>query len=87
MHQKQTPKDMETNIEKVKAAAAKFLKIADELNEKVSRYIDGSEAPEDTAAYMKVREADKEFIDAVNAAYEGNGYEYGLNYELAESFI
>lgn len=73
-------------IENVKAAAAEFLKIADELNEMVSAYIDGSDSKDAETAYLKVREADRKFIDAANAFY-GEGWTYGLNYELAESFI
>ena len=69
-----------------KALAEKFLAIADKMNEAVSRYIDGSNDPADAAAYRAVREADREFIDAIRAEY-GERYEYGLNYELAESFI
>jgi hypothetical protein len=33
-----------------------------------------------------VREADRAFIDAIREEY-GEKYEYGLNYELAESFV
>lgn len=73
-------------IEKVKAAAKEFLSIADELNEKVSAYIDGSDSKDAEEAYRMVREADRKFIDAANAYY-GEGWTYGLNYELAESFI
>lgn len=73
--------------EELKKAAKSFLDIADELNEKVSRYFDGSEKKEDEEAYWTVREADKKFIDALNSYYPGEGYEYGLNYELAESCL
>lgn len=66
--------------------AKRFLEIADELNEAVSRYIDGSNAPEDEKAYWIVRDADRAFIDSLRNEY-GESYEYGLNYELAESFI
>lgn len=77
---------MKNAEENIKFAAAEFLSIADKLNEKVSRFIDGSNAKEDEKAYWTVREYDKKFIDAVNAVYP-YGYTYGLNYELAESFI
>lgn len=77
---------MKTTIEQVKALANEFLTIADELNEKVSAYFNGSNDTEDIKAYEVVRMADKKFIDALNAYYE-DSYEYGLNYELAESFI
>ncbi len=77
---------MKANLNQVKEAAKKFIEIADELNEKVSRYFNGSESKDDENAYWAVREADKKFIDALNSYYE-ESYEYGLNYELAESFI
>lgn len=73
-------------LENVKELAKSFLAIADELNEKVSAYFDGSDKEEDANAYWMVREADKKFIDAVNEYYK-DSYKYGLNYELAESFI
>lgn len=72
-------------LENVKELAKSFLAIADELNEKVSAYFDGSDKAEDANAYWTVREADKKFVDAVNEYYE-DSYKYGLNYELAESF-
>jgi hypothetical protein len=71
---------------KTKELAARFLEIADQMNEAVSRYIDGSNAAEDENAYWMVREADRAFIDAIREEY-GEKYEYGLNYELAESFV
>lgn len=75
-------------LEGVRKAAREFLSLADELNTLVSAYIDGSCDVIAEDAYWKVRAADKKFIDAVNA-YEGEngGYEYGLNYELAESYL
>lgn len=77
---------MEATIYTVKEAAKSFLAIADELNEKVTRYINGSTNKDDESAYWVVREADKRFIDELNSYYE-ESWEYGLNYELAESFI
>lgn len=77
---------MNANLEQVKEAARNFLAIADELNENVSRYLDGSINKDDKKAYWKVREADKTFIDVLNSYYD-DSYEYGLNYELAESFV
>ena len=56
------------------------------MNEKVSRYFNGSNASEDVRAYDMVREADKKFVDGLNDL-EDERYEYGLNYELAESFL
>ena len=73
-------------IENIKSLAAKFLAIADELNEKVSAYIDGSNAREAEDAYYKVLEAEREFTNAANAYY-GEGWKPCLNYELAESFL
>lgn len=73
-------------VMKVARLAKKFLSIADELNEKVSRYFDGSNASEDVRAYEMVREADKKFVDALNELW-GERYQYGLNYELAECFL
>lgn len=75
-----------TTIETLRTLAANFLALADELNEKVSAYINGSNAKEDAAAYWAVREADKKFVDAMNDYYDER-YEYGLNYELAESCL
>lgn len=74
-------------IEQLKESAKRFLEIADELNEKVSAYINGSNKKDVEQAYWTVREADKKFIDNLNSYYPGEGYEYGLNYELAESFL
>lgn len=50
-------------VMKVARLAKNFLSLADELNEKVSRYFDGSNASEDVRAYEMVREADKKFVD------------------------
>lgn len=77
---------MKATLEQVKAAAKEFLAIADDLDEKVSRYFNGSENKEDKEAYWTAREADKKFIDKLNSFYE-DSFEYGLNYELAESFV
>lgn len=73
-------------VMKVARLAKNFLSLADELNEKVSRYFNGSNASEDVRAYEMVREADKKFVDSLNDL-EDERYEYGLNYELAESFL
>lgn len=74
-------------IEDVKKAAKKFLKIADKLNEGVSNYLCGSNNQQDFEDYFAVKQADKKFIDTVNEFYGCREYEYGLNYELAYSFI
>ena len=73
-------------VMKVARLAKKFLSIADELNEKVSRYFDGSKRPEDAKAYETVRAASDKFTDALNELW-GERYQYGLNYELAECFL
>ena len=71
---------------KVQTLAEKFLTLADELNEKVSNYFNGSNAPEDVKAYRDVKESYKEF--AIEAGrLHGENYGEELNYELAESFI
>ncbi len=72
-----------TNIKKL---AEKFLDIADELNEQVSAYINGSNSPAAERAYHRVLDAEAEFIKAVNSAY-GEHWKVCLNYELAESFL
>ena len=76
----------DVKVMKVARLAKNFLSLADELNEKVSRYFNGSNASEDVRSYDMVREADKKFIDGLNDL-EDERYEYGLNYELAESFL
>ncbi len=73
-------------VMKVARLAKNFLSLADELNEKVSRYFDGSNASEDVRAYEMVREADRKFVDGLNDLWDEH-YQYGLNYELAESFL
>lgn len=73
-------------VMKVARLAENFLNLADELNEKVSRYLDGSNASEDVRAYEIVREADRKFVDSLNDLWDER-YQYGLNYELAECFL
>ena len=77
---------MNAEFTNLQTLAIKFLAIADELNEKVSAYFDGSDSKEDEEAYWTVREADKNFTDAYNKYYDDR-VRYGLNYELAESVI
>lgn len=76
-----------TTSENVKKLAVKFLAIADKLNVNVSRYLNGSNDIKDIRAYDLVRAADKKFIDALNDFYGCKDYEYGLNYELAETYL
>lgn len=78
---------MKTSYSEVKRLASEFLNVADELNVRVSRYLNGSNETIDVIAYEMVKEADKKFVDAVNSYYGERDYEYGLNYELAECFI
>lgn len=51
-------------------AARAFLMLADDVNEEVSAYIDGSNKPEAKAAYTAVKEAEAEFLNYY-AAYWG----------------
>lgn len=84
---------METNktiimtLEQVKTLANNFLTVADELEEMVSDYLNGSNDIKAVNAYMTVKDADKRFVDAVNSYYGSNEYQYGMNYDLAESFF
>lgn len=71
-------------IETLRTLAENFLTLADELNDKVTAYINGSNAKEDADAYWAVREADKTFTRAYNSYFEENN-EPCLNYELAQS--
>lgn len=97
MHQKTTQqrpgpvpgkreKTMNNELNNIKSLAAKFLAIADELNEKVSAYLNGSTAKEAEEAYEKVIATEVEFTKAANAYY-GESWKPCLNYELAESFL
>lgn len=67
-------------------AARAFLSLADELNEEVSAYIDGSNKPEAEAAYYAVLEAEANFLK-FNNAYWGEQRRPCLSYELAESAL
>lgn len=71
---------------KLQDLAKGFLQIADLLNEKVSNYIDGSNAEEDVNAYACVKHADKVFTEAYNRYFDERN-EACLNYDLAESII
>lgn len=72
--------------ENVVRLAKEFLDVADELQEKVSNYINGSNGEEDVMAYNVVRKADRAFVKAYNA-YWGENHEEGLNYDLATSVV
>lgn len=75
-------------LAEVQKLAEKFLTIADELNEKVTNYINGSNNSEDIAAYYTVKKASNEFTFAINSYYGCNEYSTeGFNYEVAESIL
>lgn len=76
-----------TTLKQVQDAARAFLNLADELNQQVTRYIDGSNEHEDFIAYYKVKQADRAFIDALNDYAGSVDYTSGLNYELAKSVL
>lgn len=71
---------------KLQDLAKGFLQIADTFNEKVSNYINGSDAEEDANAYALVKHADRVFTAAYNKYYDENN-EACLNYDLAESIL
>ena len=78
--------DIETTAKEMREAAMVFLSVADELNEQVSAYIDGSHNKDDISAYHAVKEAEAEFLRLYNGYYDEN-IKTALNYELAESVI
>ncbi len=77
---------MKATFKQVQDAAKRFLNKADELNELVSAYIDGSHDPKAEKAYLEVRRLDADFIRLINSYYD-EGWKPGLNYELAESVL
>ena len=68
-------------------AARAFLALADELNEEVSAYIDGSNKPEAEAAYIAVKESEANFLKYYCAYWDEPRRYPCLNYELAESVL
>lgn len=66
--------------------AKRFLNAADELHEKVSNYIDGSNDAEDEEAYNTIKEFEADFLKLYNNYYDDN-ITPGLNYEVAESVL
>lgn len=66
--------------------AKRFLNAADELHEKVSNYIDGSNDAEDEEAYNTIKELEADFLKLYNNYYDDN-ITPGLNYEVAESVL
>lgn len=75
-----------TQFENIKALAKNFITFADTLNENVTNYINGSNAPMDVDAYNVVKNAYKSFVTAYNAFYEEN-HDDCFDYELAESVL
>lgn len=68
-------------------AARAFLVLADELNEEVSAYIDGSNEPKAEAAYIAVKKSEAEFLKYYCAYWGEPKRRPCLNYELAESSL
>lgn len=68
-------------------AARAFLVLADELNEQVSAYIDGSDKPEAEAAYNAVKDAESVFLRYYCAYWDEPRRRPCLGYELAESSL
>ena len=68
-------------------AARAFLVLADELNEEVSAYIDGSNNPEAETAYIAVIESEAVFLKFYCAYWGEPRRRPCLGYELAESSL
>lgn len=68
-------------------AARAFLVLADELNEEVSAYIDGSNKPEAEAAYIAVKESEANFLKYYCAYWDEPRRHPCLDYELAECVL
>lgn len=77
----------ESNWAKVEEAARNFLYWADKLNGKVSAYFNGSYKAEDTKAYLKLKDLDRQMVDAYNEYWGERNAFYGLNYEIAEYIL
>jgi len=75
---------MINEFSKVQELAKRFLAIAEEHNEGVSAFLDGSLRTKDAIAYTIVKDAYRAFIKAYNAYYE-ESHDDALDYELAES--
>lgn len=68
-------------------AARAFLALADELNEEVSAYIDGSSQPEAETAYISLKESEANFLKYYCAYWDEPKLSPCLGYELAESIL
>lgn len=76
----------DNEIKELRRLAKRFLNAADELHEKVSNYIDGSNDAEDEEAYNTIKELEADFLKLYNNYYDDN-ITPGLNYEVAESVL
>lgn len=74
----------DNEFKELQRLAKRFLNAADELHEKVSNYIDGSNDAEDEEAYNTIKELEADFLKLYNNYYNDN-ITPGLNYEVAES--
>lgn len=72
-------------VQQVKKSAREFLKLADELNEKVSKYLNGSDKQDDVDAYNKVMERNRTFLQYYCEYWGEPMKEPELDYKLAES--
>lgn len=68
-------------------AARAFLVLADNLNEEVSAYIDGSNNPEAETAYIAVKDAEAVFLRYYCAYWDEPRRRPCLGYELSESSL
>jgi len=73
--------------EKVQEVAKAFLSTADELNEGVSNYLNGSDEKRDTEAYNKVKELNRVFLQYYCEYCGEPMMKPNLDYELAEQFV
>lgn len=79
--------EMEIQWKQVQQLARNFLETADQLHEKVSAYIDGSDDLENVEAYYKVLELNVA-MNRAEAAFFGEPVRPAqLDYDVAESII
>lgn len=74
-------------LSEVKEAARAFLKTADELNERVSNYLNGSDNQDDVDAYNKVKRLNGIFLNLYCEYWGEPKKEPELDYELAEFML
>lgn len=70
----------------VQKLAKTFLSFAEDLNEEVSAYLDGSCMTHHIEAYDLVKSLEREFVKAYDEYY-GESHEACLDYELAYSVL